>query len=164
MKQILFLFLGTFLGLTACGNEPKNGGDAIEEIQTVDPNTPSSIIRNPATANGTSDTLNVAKMEFEETSYDFGTAYEGDIIEKVFKFKNTGRIPLIISEARSTCGCTVPSWPKEPIQPGAENEIKIVFNTENKLGSQTKPITISANTWPGTTVLKVKGKVLEKGK
>lgn len=164
MKAYVFLFISTLLFLTACQNKPSGGEDAIEEIKPVDPNTPSSIIRNPASASGKVDSVNVAKMEFKEMSYDFGTVYEGDIVEHVFSFKNTGRIPLIISEAKSTCGCTVPSWPKEPIQPGDESEIKIVFNTENKLGSQTKPVTITANTWPGTTMLKVKGKVLEKGK
>ena len=76
-------------------------------------------------------------------------------------FKNTGYVPLIISSASASCGCTVPTFPEEPIAPGAEATIAVVFNSENKMGLQTKTITIVANTVPNTKVLYLRGEVLE---
>jgi hypothetical protein len=92
----------------------------------------SDIIRNPVSAKEPIDTVNVAKIEFEETEHDFGVVGEGVIIEHVFKFTNTGKMPLIINSARSTCGCTVPEWPKDPIPPGEGGEISVRFNTKGK--------------------------------
>ena len=102
-------------------------------------------------------------MEFEETEYDFGTVTEGDKVKHVYKFKNTGNEPLIISNAKATCGCTVPQWPREPIAPGAGGEIEVVFDTKNKgkVGGQiqTKRVTVTANTDPVNTYVNIKGTV-----
>lgn len=117
------------------------------------------IIRNPVSANEPLDTVNVAKIEFEETEYDFGVAMEGAFVEHVYKFTNTGKVPLVISDARSTCGCTVPKWSKEPIAPGESGEMEVKFNTTRKLNNQKKPITITANTYPSQTKIWIKGYV-----
>lgn len=148
--KIQMLSLAIACLLAACGGDSASGGEkTIQEVKAGDKI--SSIIRNPVTANEPTDTVNVAKITFEENTYNFGTVKEGAKVEHVFSFTNTGKVPLIISNARSTCGCTVPSWPKEPIPPGGKGEIKVVFNTKGKKRDQTKPVTITANTYPSTT-------------
>lgn len=101
-------------------------------------------------------------MTFQNTDYNFGTINEGDIVDYTFEFTNTGTFPLIISKATATCGCTVPSWPKEPIAVGAKGEIKIKFNSENRKNLQTKYVNINANTLPEVTRLKITGNVIPK--
>ena len=77
-----------------------------------------------------------------------------------FKFKNIGNSPLIISSATATCGCTIPEYPKEPVAPGAEGLIRVVFNSAGKAGMQNKIISITANTVPSLTELNILGNVL----
>lgn len=84
-------------------------------------------------------------------------ASEGAHVVHVFKFKNTGTEPLIISNARGSCGCTVPTWPKDPIAPGASGEVKVDFDTAGKPGNQSKRITVIANTNPTETYLTIQG-------
>ena len=122
----------------------------------------SSIYHNPITADKPLDPEEAASMDFEEMAFDFGAMQEGDKVEHVFKFTNNGKAPLTISEARGSCGCTVPQWPKEPIMPGEKGEIKVVFNSAGKEGRQQKDVTITANTIPNQTVIKVSGKVITK--
>jgi hypothetical protein len=98
-------------------------------------------------------------VKFEESSYDWGKMKEGDKMTHLFKFKNTGNNDLIISDARGSCGCTVPEWPKEPIKPGKGGEIKVVFDSAHKSGVQSKTVTINANTEPASIVLMIKGTV-----
>lgn len=98
-------------------------------------------------------------MTFEEKEYDFGEIMQGDKVEHVFKFTNTGNAPLIISNARASCGCTVPEWPKEPIPPGDTGEIDVVFNSAGKSGRQTKSIRISTNIGDQPEVVYLKGNV-----
>jgi Protein of unknown function (DUF1573) len=86
-----------------------------------------------------------ATIDFEETSYDFGDITQGDRVTHVFKFKNTGKAPLIISDVQVTCGCTVPTKPKEPIMPGKMGEISVSFDSGGKMGKQNKTITVMSN-------------------
>lgn len=86
-----------------------------------------------------------AQVTFTEKSFDFGDIKQGDVVTHVFKFENTGTEPLILSDVRTTCGCTAPEWPKEPILPGKKSEIKVVFNSSGKVGSQNKVITVISN-------------------
>lgn len=150
-----------FILLWGCANDSGQPGavseKSVEEIKQDGPIRNADIIRSPVSANEPLDTVNVAKMTFEETRYDFGEVQEGDIVEHVFAFTNTGKSPLIINSARSTCGCTVPEWPKEPIAPGESGVINVRFNTKNKKNKQTKPVTITANTYPTTTKVFVTG-------
>jgi len=92
----------------------------------------------PISADEPLDTTLVAKMSFEETVHEFGTVLEGAQVEHVFKFKNTGKVPLLISDAKATCGCTASSYPKEPVAPGASSEIAVRFNTAGKKNEQSK--------------------------
>lgn len=97
------------------------------------------------------------KMEFSEKVHDFGNIKEGDVVTKVFTFKNTGEAPLIISNATSSCGCTVPSYPKDkPIAPGEEGEIEVKYNSRGKKSQDNKVVRITANTWPATNNLTIK--------
>ncbi|GAB2976394.1 hypothetical protein GCM10027049_09050 [Mucilaginibacter puniceus] len=105
---------------------------------------------------------NAPVMKFELESYDFGKVKAGDKVTYDFKFTNTGPSPLIISTATASCGCTVPEWPKEPIQPGQDGNIKVTFDSANKEGLQDKQITVTANTSPAQNVVHLVGEVLTK--
>jgi len=98
-------------------------------------------------------------MNFEETVFDFGTVDEGEKVSHKYKFTNTGSEPLIIKDAKGSCGCTVPSWPKDPILPGESSEMLVEFNSKGKPGSQSKRVTITANTNPPQTYITIKGEV-----
>ena len=100
-------------------------------------------------------------FEFGEELHDFGNVTEGDKVEHVFSFKNTGDAPLIISSATATCGCTVPEWPREPIAVGGTGELKVVYNSKGKSGIQSKTVTITANTYPKETRLRIKANVIK---
>lgn len=105
-----------------------------------------------------------AKMKFEKTEYDFGTINEGDVVETVFKFTNSGKSELIISSAKASCGCTIPQWPKEPIMPGESGEIKVKFNSRRKPNRQQKQVTLTTNTDNGKEYLKIKAMVIPEKK
>ena len=100
-------------------------------------------------------------MTFEEPVFDFGEINEGDKVSHIYKFKNTGSEPLIIIDAKGSCGCTVPQWPKEPIAPGETAEMLIEFNSKGKSGLQHKRVTVTANTNPAQTFISIKGEVLK---
>jgi hypothetical protein len=99
-------------------------------------------------------------MKFEKDMYDFGKIKQGDKVSYDFKFTNTGKSPLIITDAVASCGCTKPEWPKEPVQPGANGIIKVVFNSAGKSGLQDKMITITGNTVPTQSMVHLTGEVL----
>lgn len=98
-------------------------------------------------------------MDFAQTEFDFGTVNEGEIVKRTFKFKNTGKEPLIISNAQGSCGCTVPKWPREPIAPGGSGEIVVEFNSTKKAGKRNQQVTITANTEPAQTQIRLVGTV-----
>jgi hypothetical protein len=100
-------------------------------------------------------------MVFEEESYDFGKIKQGESIQYAFKFKNTGKTPLIISNATATCGCTVPEPPKDPILPGAEGVINVVFNSAGKIGVQDKIITVTSNGNPAINEVHLLGEITQ---
>ncbi len=106
------------------------------------------------------DTANAPVFKFEKEVYDFGEIKEGEKVTYDFKFKNIGNSPLIISSATATCGCTIPEYPKEPVAPGAEGLIRVVFNSAGKAGMQNKIVSITANTVPSLTELNILGNVL----
>jgi hypothetical protein len=103
------------------------------------------------------DTNQLARMVFQEKVFDFGQINEGDIVEHRFKFTNTGKVPLTILNARSSCGCTTPDWPKDPIPPGGTGDIYAKFNSDGRTGDQAKLIMVTANTFPNEISVKLKG-------
>ena len=101
---------------------------------------------------------NAAEITFESETHDFGTFKKGGDGTYDFKFTNTGKEPLIISNARGSCGCTVPNWPKEPIKPGETGVIKVTYDTK-RVGAFTKTVTITSNAKTQDKVITIKGKV-----
>ncbi len=100
-------------------------------------------------------------ITFEESSFDFGTIDQGTNVEHVFKFKNTGEAPLMIVNAKSSCGCTVPEYPKEAIAPGAEGQLLVKFNGSGQ-NQVSKTVTLTTNTKAGTETLTIKAFVTPK--
>jgi hypothetical protein len=105
------------------------------------------------------DPAGVTQVRFHQREYSFGTVREGEQVEHVFRFTNTGKVPLIIRSATAQCGCTVPRRPQKPIAPGDTGEIAVSFNSKGKPGNQRKPVTIVANTEPSIHVLFISGMV-----
>jgi hypothetical protein len=146
MKKVFLSIMCLYL-LAACTNQnstvTENSTDT-QEIATV----------------ASVDTANAPVFKFEKEVYDFGEIKEGEKVTYDFKFKNIGNSPLIISSATATCGCTIPEYPKEPVAPGAEGLIRVVFNSAGKAGMQNKIVSITANTVPSLTELNILGNVL----
>lgn len=94
-------------------------------------------------------------MEFQEKQFDFGTIKQGEIVTHDFKFKNTGSQDLTIIDAKGSCGCTIPQYPKEAIKPEGEGIIKVSFNSTGKSGEQHKTVVISANTETGNEQIEI---------
>ena len=147
MAATVFLFF-------ACKNDATN---ANREKKELGPN--ASVIDNPLSADEPLDSTRLARISFEETEFDFGNVPEGTIVKHKFKFVNKGAVPLLITNCRSSCGCTVPNWPEDPIPPGGTGEIAATFNTEGRPGIQRKLIYIDANAFPGDVKILLKGVV-----
>lgn len=98
-------------------------------------------------------------MNFEHISHDFGKIKTGDVVKYDFKFTNTGKSPLIITNATATCGCTKPDYPKAPIAPGLAGVIHVEFNSTGKMGLQDKQVTVTANTVPADNNVHLVGEV-----
>ncbi|MCF8237036.1 MAG: DUF1573 domain-containing protein [Saprospiraceae bacterium] len=137
--------------------------DKISERQLEadpDPNSPSAMINIPLDEHGMVDASKVAKIEFDSNVINFGTVKEGDVVEKEFPFTNTGPVALILFDAKSTCGCTVPEIPKDPIPPGGRGVLGVKFNTSAKTGNQSKTVTVTGNTFPAESKVILRGEVL----
>lgn len=149
----MFCKTGCILALTlmlvSCGNDnPKDKN----EITSND-------VTNSASA-GSDSKGDLPEIKFEEEEHDFGKITQGEKVSFAFKFKNTGKSNLIIASAAGSCGCTVPEYPKEPILPGQEGKINIVFSSEGKSGIQEKTITIVTNCEPSTRIIKIKTDII----
>ena len=115
-----------------------------------------------ATVSFAQDSADSPKMDFETLEVDYGTIDQGSEPLRVFKFTNTGGTPLVITNTKGSCGCTVPKWPKEPILPGEESAIEVRYDT-NRVGHFTKRVTLTTNeNEENTVVLTIKGKVNKK--
>jgi hypothetical protein len=102
-------------------------------------------------------------LALENSSFDFGDIKQGDKVEHVFKFTNTGKIgDLLIINVQPSCGCTAPEWTKVPVKQGESGEIKIIFNTAGKSGLQQKSIMITTNTQKGSEVINFTANILTK--
>lgn len=101
------------------------------------------------------------EIKFDKIENDYGTISQGGDGGCVFKFKNIGNEVLIISDVRKSCGCTTPTWSKEPIMPGQSGEIKVGYNTGN-IGQFSKNITVLSNAITASVVLTIKGNVIAK--
>ncbi len=140
MNRFFLMLLSTAL-LVACQGEKKEG------LSTAD-----------ISINGDKSLLPV--IQFTETSHDFGKITQGEKVSYSFKFTNTGKSNLIIASAQGSCGCTVAQPPKEPIAPGKEGSIDVVFNSDGKAGKVDKQVTVRTNCEPPTQILTISAEVI----
>ncbi len=137
-------FLIIFLTVISCDDNSK-------KKETVSENSSSSSIVSSSES---------PIMSFDKTLHDFGTIQEGETVETIFTFTNSGKSDLIIVDARGSCGCTVPEYPKNtPIAPGESGKIRVSFDSSNKPNMQQKTVTISANTDSGRETIRIKALV-----
>jgi hypothetical protein len=147
---IAISFMVSIIFLVSCGS---NENESLS----------SDVINNPNTANGKTDRSRLPSFAFTEEVHDFGKIIEGESVSYDFKFKNSGKSDLLISDVSTSCGCTVPVYTKEPIRPGQSGDIKVTFSSAGKRGFQSKNIVIVANTQPNTTQLRIKAQVVSPG-
>jgi hypothetical protein len=103
-------------------------------------------------------------IEFQKSKHDFGQVKAGSKVTKKFSFKNTGDNPYVIQNAKGSCGCTVPQYPKKPIQPGETGKITVNYNPGRKVtGVQNNSVTLTGNTEPRKTKLRIKANVQKSG-
>jgi len=129
MKKLLLSTMLIFAGLTAV-----NAQDAAKED------------------------VSQVEIKFEKETHDFGTIPQGTPVTYEFKFKNTGKAPLILTNASASCGCTTPEWTKEPIKPGKTGYVKATYNAASP-GEFTKSVTVQSNAKNSTVILYLKGNV-----
>ncbi len=143
MRKIIAFTFG-MLALTAMTSCKDKASNKVQEANVAD------------AANRDEAAKNLPVMTFDQTEHDFGTIEQGTPQETVFSFKNTGNAPLIITDAKSTCGCTVPTYPKNtPIAPGETGELTVKFNGSGQ-NQVTKTVTVTANTEKGQELLRIK--------
>lgn len=157
-KSIYFLFISLALLGSCKSDEKRNDGFSKGSSSKF------SEQMNIPTKDGKVDTTKMAIIKFEETTFDFGKIKEGEVVKHSFKFKNIGAKDLFLLYHKTTCGCTVPSFSKDPYRPGASGEITIVFDSKGKKLSQNKKVKIFANTFPNMSTLTMKGYVIPKEK
>jgi hypothetical protein len=104
---------------------------------------------------------NAPEISFDKTVHDYGTVVQNADATCEFKFTNTGKEPLIVQKPISSCGCTVPTWPQEPILPGKSDVIKVTYATHN-VGPINKTVTVNSNAKTAHVVLSIKGNVIAK--
>jgi len=105
-----------------------------------------------------------AKIEFKAETIDYGKVERGGDGVRTFEFTNTGNAPLVISDVKSSCGCTIPKKPDAPIRPGETGEIEVKYDTKRPVGPFRKAITVTSNADTPTMVIKIKGELVEGAK
>lgn len=132
MKTVLILFISIVL-MTSCDNADKK----FSSLSAVNP--------------ALKDSANFTTIQWLDSMHrDLGKITAGEQLEVSFRFKNTGKKPLVITGVHASCGCTVPEMPKEPFAPGAEGFIKATFNSSGHPGANRKEVYVTANTSPTT--------------
>lgn len=158
VKYLSFALAISF-GAISCDQKGNvgNGSETSNTEKALDP----EIIKesNPHTAEGDAEIAEVAEITWEKTNHNFGKVNYQQKVLFDFEFENTGDKDLIILDAKASCGCTTPEWPKEPIPPGGTGVVTVGFKSTSK-GPFNKSITVDANTVPKSTVLYIKGEVL----
>ena len=161
MKKVLLFTIVALVGLASCKSDNDNdirqqAKESLTNKTVVEPGAQGMLAAETAANSQSGPTTSI---EFETKRFDFGTVTSGDKVKKKFKFTNTGNEPLLISDVKTSCGCTASDYPKEPVTPGETAEIEAVFDTSGKSGAQTKNVTVMANTSPSSNVLILEGNV-----
>ena len=117
------------------------------------------VVTNPKTASG-EEKSGLPVIEFEKEIHDFGKVIQGERVTYNFKFENTGKADLIISHVSSSCGCTIPKFPKVPIKPGEQKIMSVTFDSGGRKGKQNKTVTVVSNCQPNKTIVRIKAMVI----
>lgn len=144
-KSISLILVIAVAFLSACSNQTSKSDTQIS----------TDIVKNPITSEGESNTSELPMISFNKEEHDFGAIIQGEKVSYTFIYKNTGGSDLVITSAKGSCGCTVPKYNKEPLKPGQEAEMEVVFDSSGRKGIQHKTITILSNTQPNTVTLKI---------
>lgn len=147
LASLLFVFVSVVF--TSCSSQ----NNSTEKI--------TDSISNSGSGIGSADKNAFPVITFEKDFHDFGKINSGEKITYSFKFKNTGKSVLLISDVSTSCGCTVSAFPKQPIKPGEESSIDVSFDSTGKDGLQTKSITVFTNAKPTTTTLRIQSLISE---
>lgn len=147
MKNIKLLLFAAVMAMMAL---PSCNGKGEGKLST-------DLVTSPKSATETSDKQ--AVITFDTDKHDFGTVLQGEVVSYSFHFTNTGNMPLIISSVKSSCGCTVGDYPREPIAPGERGAIKVTYDSKGHHGFQSRTLTVMSNTNPAKTTLRIKGTV-----
>ncbi|MFK8039333.1 MAG: DUF1573 domain-containing protein [Crocinitomicaceae bacterium] len=153
-KNTIYLLSGLFL-IASCNNSEEDSTSLVQYSEADKSELPEGSVPSKGPLS------KPTSIQYEEVMHDFGDVFYPSDNKYTFKFTNTGTEPLIISEAKASCGCTVPRKPEEPVLPGEVGELDVVFKPkEGQVGQDvTKKITITANTSPSQTFLNIKAKV-----
>lgn len=143
MKKLSLVLFASALMFTACNNNNKENTNGSQDSTAV-----------ATTQEG------AGRMEFEEEAFNFGTIKEGEVVEHVFKFKNTGDFPVVLAQVSASCGCTTPTYTSTPVKPGESGEISVKFDSNGQVGQQQKIITIASNAEKPVTTVQLKGEVV----
>lgn len=142
---ILILLLG--MTLVSCNN------DSTKKLDT-------DVVNNFKSASEGDKVYNSPRITFKKAEHDFGKIIQGEFVRYSYRYTNTGKADLIISKVSTSCGCTVPTYSKQPLAPGKSNMIEVIFDTRGKKGIQNKTVTILANSVPNKTVLRLKANIV----
>lgn len=145
MIKKLFLLSVIVIGLTSC-DQNKN-------------KLPSKVVHNPKSAQADHADSRMPQISFTTIEHDFGKLIQGEKVSYIFKFTNTGEAPLLISKVSASCGCTASKYPKDPIAPGEEGKLEVIFDSDGQRGMQNKTVTVMTNTQPQSTTLRLKAQV-----
>lgn len=147
------LLLIAFMTLSSCRSGSSNDKGYL----------PGDVVSNPNSADGTAGASTLPVITFDGKEHDFGKIVEGESVSYEFAFTNTGKSDLVIADVSTSCGCTVPSYPKNAIRPGQGGTVRVAFNSRGKRGMQNKTVVVVANTQPNVTQLKIKAQVVSPG-
>jgi hypothetical protein len=146
MKKISLLFALVFV-MVSCKNDATN--------KVKEENVTEAAERDAAS-------YDLPEIAFDKTEHDFGTIANGTPVETVFTYTNTGKSPLVVSNIKSSCGCTVPSdWSKDPLAPGESGKFTVKYSGKGQ-NQITKSITLTTNTEKGSEIVKIKAFVEKK--
>ena len=161
MKYLVSITL--FLLLISCKSEDKPTSPTVDPVlEQIAGKDYAEMIRIPTTADGDVDSLKMARIYFETTSFSFDTIFAGDRITHEFSFRNEGVQALYILQTNSSCGCTVMEYSREPVAPGASGSIRVVFDSTGKKGRQLRKVSVLTNAYPSEKVLTLTGFVKQK--
>jgi hypothetical protein len=146
VRQVsFFLLVLSFLFLAACQNDA-----SVKNVQKYQlSNYESGIYAGPS-------------IKFDTTTYNFGRVYEGEKVCWYFKYQNRGNKNLVLTNVTTSCGCTIPAYSNEPVAPGNKGNIKVVFDTSDRIGHQYKTVEVQTNGEPGKVELIITAEVIKK--